>query len=250
MAEKPKNVKHKRGKGFYVAMYSSLGGLLVLAVAIGYYSLLGPGASDDQDVFNIAEISLPVSGTHDVPVVQVPPQTTPAQQRDEDGTVTNQPNIQNVPPEQTTPNEEARQPDAPPQTQPEEQDEPTFAPYEVFEPQGPSFSLFTANDDMHWPLLGDIVMDFSIDAHIWDITMDQWRTNDSISIRANSGDAVRAAADGIVHEVTQTARHGQTVVIDHGNGWLTTYKQLADDVAIAVGDVVNRGQIIGSVGSP
>ncbi|MCL2753991.1 MAG: M23 family metallopeptidase, partial [Defluviitaleaceae bacterium] len=40
------------------------------------------------------------------------------------------------------------------------------------------------------------------------------------------------------------------VVIDHGNGWLTTYKQLADDVAIAVGDVVNRGQIIGSVGSP
>jgi len=245
MAEKQKNVndkkKGKKGKGFYIAMYASLAGILVLAVAIGYNSLL---RTDDGDVFNVAELNLPVAGTHDVPIVQQPPtqtQTSPVVPHDEDGTISGDP-----PPYDTwvqTPEPQPEPPTEPP-------DEPVFAPYEVFEPEGPAFTLFTAGDDMHWPILGDIVMDFSIDRHIWCINMDQWRTNDNIAIRASAGDAVRSAAAGIVQYVEDHARNGQTVVIDHGNGWVTTYKQLASDVAVAVGDVVNRGQIIGHVGQP
>ncbi|MCL2575215.1 MAG: peptidoglycan DD-metalloendopeptidase family protein [Defluviitaleaceae bacterium] len=255
MAEKPKNVK-ARGKGFYVAMYSALGGLLVLAVAIGYYSLIGTGSGDDSG-FNTAEITLPVGGTQDVPVVQVPTQTTPSvpqnttPQRDDNGTIqSGVPQEPEVPPS-TAPQTEPQQGEQPTAYEPDIAQEAEFVPYEeALVPSGPSFTAFNTGDDMHWPILGEIVMDFSPESHIFDITMDQWRTNDSISIRASRGDAVRAAASGVVMEVTPTARDGHTVVINHGNGWLTTYRQLDAESVVAIGDVVSRGQIIGNVGAP
>jgi murein DD-endopeptidase MepM/ murein hydrolase activator NlpD len=39
-------------------------------------------------------------------------------------------------------------------------------------------------------------------------------------------------------------------VLDHGNGWRTTYSQLQDNVLVSMDDVVTSGQIIGGVGEP
>ncbi|MCL2854990.1 MAG: M23 family metallopeptidase [Defluviitaleaceae bacterium] len=326
MANKPNNVK-ARGKGFYIAMYSGLAGLLVLAVAIGYNSLLRPDLTGNYDPAITASTdygqeSLPVSGIGDRPAVQIPRPTNqqdvaaepalpyqngrPTQQGQptNQGTqgIDNQPQQPNQPgqqpQEQNQPN--ANQPDQPaepnqqqpqqeaqaqPQNQPPPEGQPAQPPnqqsqaitdwqnlldmvldnwdeyfvqdfledwnvQQVFDPADQQFTAFTDNDDMHWPVLGDIVMDFSVDSHVFDPTLDQWRTSDSLSIAANNGDPVRAAADGRIQQVQQTQQFGQVVVIDHGNGWTTTYRQLASDVAVAVGDVVSRGQIIGSVGTP
>ncbi|MCL2350632.1 MAG: M23 family metallopeptidase [Defluviitaleaceae bacterium] len=249
MAEKPKNAK-QRGKGFFVAVYSGIGGLLILAVAIGYYSLIGSGASADlpnmDNVFG--EAGLPVSGNMDVPVANIPTPTTPAQTQPE----RSDPEARRPSEQEPLPNEQNGSPPAdepgPEAYAPEPPDE--MHMHQVLEPQGPNFVSFTEDDDMHWPVLGEIVMDFSMDAHIFDVTLDQWRVNDSISIRASRGEPVRAAAAGIVYEAHSSLQFGQVVVIDHGNGWLTTYRQLDPDTAVAVGDVVNRGQIIGSVGAP
>jgi murein DD-endopeptidase MepM/ murein hydrolase activator NlpD len=247
MVEKPKNAKKpvKRGKGFYAALYGGIGGLLVLAVAIGYFSLFSP---NDDGVFDQGEATLPVGGTMDRPVANIPqpPQTPPA-----------------TPPlrEQEAP-EVHRPPEPTPQqtTPPQEPEPEAYEPYDLYaqetqdfdvhEVLGPSFVEFTENDDMHWPVLGEIFMDFSMDAHIFDITLDQWRVNDSISIRANRGEAVRAAAAGVVNSVENTPQCGTVVVIDHGKGWNTTYRQLDPQGTVAVGDVVSRGQIIGNVGTP
>jgi len=103
---------------------------------------------------------------------------------------------------------------------------------------------------MHWPVLGDVVMDFAMDRLVYDITLDQWRTNDNVAIAADRGEAVRAAASGVVTDILESRQFGPTVVIDHGNGWVTTYSQLDPDTAVSIGDVVTRGQIIGNVGSP
>jgi len=114
----------------------------------------------------------------------------------------------------------------------------------------PVFYVFSGNNDMGWPVVGDVVMDFSMDSLIHDVTLNQFRTNDKISIQANIGTQVRAASDGVVRSVEHDRRLGNTVVIEHGNGWFTTYSQLQDHVLVGVGDVVIKGQVIGGVGVP
>ncbi|MCL2462728.1 MAG: M23 family metallopeptidase, partial [Defluviitaleaceae bacterium] len=115
---------------------------------------------------------------------------------------------------------------------------------------GEAFPAFSDDQKMSWPVLGDIVMDFSVDHVIYDKTLDQYRTNDNICIAAQPGAQVKAAAAGVVTQVTKDNQNGNTVVIDDGNGWITTYGQLMDGVLVKEGDVVKAGQVIGGVAAP
>jgi len=240
MAEKPKKAKNtkQRTKGFYAAVYTGIGGLFVLAVAIGYYTL----HTLDSPAFEISEAALPVGATQDVPVVNIPQPTIPTPTTPQ---VRQEPSAgEQVPSEQ--------------QTQPPSEEE-VYAPPDdvevVYEPDftqiiGPAFTYFTEGDEMHWPVLGNIVMQYSTDALVFDPTLQQWRVSDTISIAATRGDAVRAAAAGTVTSIEHNTQFGTVVVIDHGNGWSTTYRQLEPISVGAVGDVVSRGQIIANVGVP
>ncbi len=100
------------------------------------------------------------------------------------------------------------------------------------------------------PLAGNIVMDYSIDHAIYDATLDQYRTNDHISIGAKKGESVKASEDGTVETVKTDDERGITVVLNHGNGWQTTYSQLQEDVVVKEGDKVKKGQEIGLVAEP
>ena len=114
----------------------------------------------------------------------------------------------------------------------------------------PVFNIFADDQNMSWPVVGEIVMDFSPDRTIYDKTLEQFRTNHSISIQADSGTSVRAAAEGIVREISNTRENGTSVVVDHGNGWTTTYSQLDANSLITEGDVVSKNQEIGKIGEP
>jgi len=93
-------------------------------------------------------------------------------------------------------------------------------------------------------------MDFSNDALIYDVTLEQYRTNDSVSIAADKGDSVFASADGVVKEVAQSREDGWYVVIDHKNGWETTYGQLDKDLTVEKGESISGGETLGYVASP
>lgn len=101
-----------------------------------------------------------------------------------------------------------------------------------------------------YPVDGEVVLDYSMDHAIYDPTLDQYRTNASISLSAEQGTEVKAAADGVVKEIREDAQAGNVVVIEHAENWLTTYGQLEDAVAVKEGDSVTQGQIIGSVAAP
>ena len=101
-----------------------------------------------------------------------------------------------------------------------------------------------------YPLSGEIVMPYSVESAIYDPTLNQYHTNDSISISAQAGSAVVAAQKGTVKEITKDEEKGNTVIIEHDNGWLTTYSQLAEDISVKVGETVAKGQKIGTVGEP
>ncbi len=113
-----------------------------------------------------------------------------------------------------------------------------------------AFNKFEDGSKMLWPINGEVVMEFSNNHAIYDSTLNQFRTNDTICISAEQGTQVKAAADGVVKSVTTSREYGNTVVIDNGNGWTTTYSQLQDGVLVKEGDIVAKSQVIGGVGDP
>ena len=102
------------------------------------------------------------------------------------------------------------------------------------------------------PLEGEmkVVLGYSTDHAIYDPTLEQYRTNASVSLSAKQGTEVKAAADGVVKEVKKDAQAGNLVRIAHGEDWLTTYGQLADAVAVKEGESVKQGQRIGTFAAP
>ena len=101
-----------------------------------------------------------------------------------------------------------------------------------------------------YPLQGEVILPYSVDHAIYDPTLDQYRTNASISISAEQGTAVKAAAEGTVQKIAEDAENGKIITIAHNNGWLTTYGQLEEAVNVKEGDSVAQGQVIGAVDSP
>lgn len=112
------------------------------------------------------------------------------------------------------------------------------------------FSLFDDTKEMSWPVNGQIIMDYSIETAVYDKTLDQYRTNDTLCIAAEEGSEVKAAAEGVVKSVYNDREHGTTVVIDHGNGWLSTYSQLSDNLTVKEGDITPEGFVIGAIAQP
>jgi len=293
-------------KGFYVALYSCIGVVLVLAIGISFNSLGGDGT-------NMLGRQTPGQGTP-APTRQAANDTIMEEVRIEEGSIRDilpilprQNDEPEVPPEQPpepaaspqeplgTQTQQAPPPEPAPETSPQNDAGLTYVPevVPVMQPldayamtaanennnqpsqnetqpstevpivqwdddpviydnilADPVFNIFTGNNDMGWPVRGDIVMDFSMDSLIHDVTLNQFRTNDKISISANVGTQVKAASDGVVRSVEHDRRLGNTVVIEHGNGWFTTYSQLQDHILVAVGDVVIKDQVIGGVGQP
>jgi len=69
-----------------------------------------------------------------------------------------------------------------------------------------------------------------------------------IDIAAPPGLPVMAAADGRVTLAADLYFTGWTIIIDHGFGLNSTYSHL-QEISVKTGDSVNRGQMIGSLGS-
>ena len=108
----------------------------------------------------------------------------------------------------------------------------------------------TAKPVFAYPVEGEILLPYSIDHAIYDPTLDQYHTNASISLSAEQGTEVKAAADGVVKEIKEDAETGMTIVLEHAENWLTTYGQLEKTVKVKEGDTVKQGQTIGSVAAP
>jgi murein DD-endopeptidase MepM/ murein hydrolase activator NlpD len=69
-----------------------------------------------------------------------------------------------------------------------------------------------------------------------------------MDFRGETGDAVRATAEGNVAVAGSNGGYGKMVEIDHGNGLTTRYAHLSD-INVKVGQRVRGGHIIGKVGS-
>ena len=86
-----------------------------------------------------------------------------------------------------------------------------------------------------WPHDGRVMLGFG-------------RGHDGIDIETGMADMVRAAASGtVVFAAPEKTRFGRQVLIDHGNGWQTSYGHLSR-ITVKKGDVVKVGERIGLAG--
>lgn len=101
-----------------------------------------------------------------------------------------------------------------------------------------------------YPVTGETVMPYSVDKAVYDPTLDQYRTNDTLCIAAEAGTEVKAAADGTVAEIKEDDESGRTLVIEHADGTRTTYGPLAAEGMVKKGDTVTKGQTVGKLDQP
>lgn len=121
---------------------------------------------------------------------------------------------------------------------------PTPAPTPTITPTpAPAALVFT------WPVKGDILSPHSVETLAYDETMGDWRTHAGMDIAATLGTQVVATAAGTVIDVSFDDLMGATVVIEHQDGLESKYCNLAAKPPVSVGDEVETGSVIGSVGA-
>lgn len=108
---------------------------------------------------------------------------------------------------------------------------------------------FTEEEGLIAPIAGDVLIPFNMDRTVYFATLDQYKYNPAMIIKAEAGNEVYACADGQVVELFQNEELGQVLVLDLGNGYQAIYGQL-QDVKVSVGSTVTPGQAIANVAEP
>ena len=108
---------------------------------------------------------------------------------------------------------------------------------------------FHEEDGLVWPIVGDVLINYSMDKTIYFPTLQQYKYNPAIVIAAAQGANISAAANGRVTSVGYDPVIGNMVVMDLGNGYELTYGQL-ENITVSEGSYVNVGDGIGTVAYP
>ncbi len=202
------------GKGFYIVLF-----LCVAAIGISGYYLM--------ETITLNPTPAPVTGNPHV----VLPDTTPTQPKTESPPVTVKP--KETPKQKEDPQPVQPQADVPADPEKEES---------VLIPEPKEEASYV------WPLEGEMLRGFSLEVLAYDETMGDWRTHCGIDIAGEEGSKVCCMGDGVVKAVYSHDLMGTTVVVDHQDGTESLYSNLSADTAAAVGQEVERGDILGTVG--
>ncbi|NMB47021.1 MAG: M23 family metallopeptidase [Firmicutes bacterium] len=98
--------------------------------------------------------------------------------------------------------------------------------------------------NMLWPAQGQVTVGYGWVRH--PIYRD-WRFHPGIELSTSANASVSAVMDGRVQQIQSERVQGLAVILNHGDGWETIYRGLSQ-LRVREGDMVKRGQVIGTVG--
>lgn len=110
-----------------------------------------------------------------------------------------------------------------------------------------SNEVVVENAKLKKPVDGKIIKDFAQDKLVYSKTLEEWSVHLGIDIAAKEGTNVLAPLDGIVKQVIDDERLGITIVLDHGNGLETIYKNINTSKLVNTGNKVKTGDVISKV---
>ena len=102
-------------------------------------------------------------------------------------------------------------------------------------------------DSVVYPVGGNVLKEFSGEAPVYSVTLDDWRVHEGVDFAAEKGAVVKAFTGGQVKEIYDDPMLGKTMVISHSGGYEAYYCGLGDTTLVSAGDSVYPGQDIGSV---
>lgn len=117
---------------------------------------------------------------------------------------------------------------------------------EVVQGMDETILSYDGSQVLAWPLVGNILLPYSMNQTIYFKTLNCYRCNPGIMIEGSEDTPVYAVYDAIVLSVEESKEFGTTVILDLGNGFHATYGQLKN-VAVKAGDRVDKAQPIGEV---
>ena len=207
------------GKGFYIVLF-----LCVATIGISGYYLLKTavgGIRSNEPVGGDASVTIPdQSVTRPAVPTPGPSVSTPAPSNQTDA-----------------------KPDPVSSAQP---DDPQ--PVKDQTPEPDTSSGQTLSKVFTWPLQGAVLRDFSVEALSLDPTMGDWRTHSGLDIAAAQGVNVLSISAGTVEQIYDDMLMGTTIVVNHGGGLQSWYCNLDTETAVQVGDQVDIGAGLGTVG--
>ncbi len=100
------------------------------------------------------------------------------------------------------------------------------------------------------PVVGNVSKHHDLTTPVFSLTLGAWKVHSGLDIATDEGAAVYAAEAGTVSKIYTDPMMGYTVEITHRDNIKTRYSCLSNSDAgmIAVGDLVESGQRIGTVG--
>ncbi len=108
---------------------------------------------------------------------------------------------------------------------------------------------FDAGQTLAWPVVGNVLINYSMDGYVYFTTLGQYRYSPAIVISAAPGEHITSASDGIVSNVFYDEEIGNAVTVTLGSGYELTYGQL-ENIAVERGDYIATGELIGVVAQP
>ena len=108
---------------------------------------------------------------------------------------------------------------------------------------------FSDSDTLIWPIVGNILINYSMDKTVYFPTLQQYKYNPAIIIQANKGDLITAASAGKVISVFEDPQIGNGVTMELGGGYEVTYGQLTN-ILVSEGSFVAAGDVIAEVAAP
>jgi len=113
----------------------------------------------------------------------------------------------------------------------------------------PSYALNLKNfkkakGKLYWPVKGKVISKYGKQKNP---ILKTYIKNTGIDIKAKSGDEARAVFKGLVSMITYLSGYGNTVIMDHGEGFYSVYSHLSD-ILVEEDQYIKAGATIGLVG--
>lgn len=105
---------------------------------------------------------------------------------------------------------------------------------------------FGEEDQLLWPVVGNVLINYSMEAPVYFATLEQYKCNPAIIIQAKQGQNITAAAKGKITKIQKTEELGNVITMDVGSGYEVSYGQL-ENMQVKEGDVVEKGAYLGDV---
>jgi murein DD-endopeptidase MepM/ murein hydrolase activator NlpD len=99
------------------------------------------------------------------------------------------------------------------------------------------------------PVEGTIGMDYSISKLVFSNTLQEWITHTGVDIKTEELKPVKAVESGIIKDIKMDPRYGVTIIIEHEDGFKSSYSNLSTIDLVKINQQVKKGDIISGVGA-